>query len=142
MVETDFDTIKGDVLNVLPPMRAGDIARIAGLLTPNTRWCGVDWLSMESTAHKGIHVLGDATLSAPAMPKSGHMANNHGKLAAAAIIERPTGDLLLPHPVSANTCYSFVPAHEASPWTRERRSATREGSLPLVPGASGVSSSR
>src|SRR6266849_5987629 len=38
-VKTDFDTIKGDVLNVLPPMRAGDIARAAGLLTPNTRWC-------------------------------------------------------------------------------------------------------
>src|SRR6266705_1083141 len=84
-VKTDFETIKGDVLNVLPPMRAGDIARTAGLLTPSTRWCGVDWLSMESTVHKGIHVLGDATLSAPAMPKSGHMANNHGKLAAAAI---------------------------------------------------------
>src|SRR6266700_546764 len=46
-VKTDFDTIKGDVLNVLPPMRAGDIARTAGLLAPNTRWCGVDWLSME-----------------------------------------------------------------------------------------------
>src|SRR5258706_11549755 len=84
-VKTDFDTIKGDVLNVLPPMRAGDIARSAGLMTGNTRWCGVDWLTMESLAHKSIHVLGDATLSAPAMPKSGHMANNHGKLAASAI---------------------------------------------------------
>src|SRR5712675_2321134 len=58
-VRTDFDTITGDVLNVLPPMRAGDIARSAGLMTGNTRWCGVDWLTMESLAHKGIHVLGD-----------------------------------------------------------------------------------
>src|SRR5258707_7713081 len=79
-VRTDFDTITGDVLNVLPPMRAGDIARSAGLMTGNTRWCGVDWLTMESLAHKSIHVLGDATLSSPAMPKSGHMANHHGKL--------------------------------------------------------------
>jgi len=80
-VSTDFDTIRGDVLNVVPPHRAGDIAKSAGLITANNRWCGVDWLSMESVAVKNVHVLGDATLSAPAMPKSGHMANNHGKLA-------------------------------------------------------------
>jgi hypothetical protein len=72
-------------------MRAGDIARSAGLMTGNTRWCGVDWLTMESLAHKGIHVLGDATLSAPGMPKSGHMANNHAKIAAAGIVELLNG---------------------------------------------------
>ena len=94
-VKTDFDTIGGDVLNVLPPMRAADIARDAGLTTGGTRWCGVNWLSMESLAHKGIHVLGDATLSAPAMPKSGHMANNHAKLA--------TGNHL--RPVAAGDCF-------------------------------------
>ena len=69
-VRTDFDTIRGDVLNVVPPHRAADLAQKAGLITTNNRWCDVDWRTMESKAVKGVHVLGDATLSAPAMPKS------------------------------------------------------------------------
>src|SRR5882672_2564155 len=141
-VKTDFDTIKGDVLNVLPPMRAGDIARTAGLLTPNTRWCGVDWLSMESTAHKGVHVLGDATLAAPAMPKSGHMANNHGKLAAAAIIELMNGRAPNPQPVIANTCYSFVSDKEVIHVASVHRYDPAQKTLTVVPGASGVSAGR
>ncbi|TMH50669.1 MAG: NAD(P)/FAD-dependent oxidoreductase [Betaproteobacteria bacterium] len=141
-VKTDFDTIKGDVLNVLPPMRAGDIARTAGLLTPNTRWCGVDWLSMESTVHKGVHVLGDATLAAPAMPKSGHMANNHGKLAAAAIIELMNGRAPNPQPVIANTCYSFVSDKEVIHVASVHRYDPAQKTLTVVPGASGVSSGR
>ena len=141
-LKTDFDTIKGDVLNVLPPMRAGDVARTASLLAPNTRWCGVDWLSMESTAHKGIHVLGDATLSAPAMPKSGHMANNHGKLAAAAIIELMNGREPNPQPVIANTCYSFVSDKEVIHVASVHRYDPAQKTLTVVPGASGVSSGR
>jgi len=103
-----FGDVRADVLNVIPPHRAGDIAAQAGLVTANNRWCGVNWLSMESTARPGIHVLGDATLSASAMPKSGHMANQHGKLAAAAIIELLHGRQPDPQPVIANTCYSFI----------------------------------
>jgi sulfite dehydrogenase len=141
-VRTDFDTITGDVLNVLPPMRAGDIARSAGLMTGNTRWCGVDWLTMESLAHKNIHVLGDATLSAPAMPKSGHMANNHGKLAAAAIIELMNGRAPNPQPVIANTCYSFVSDKEVIHVASVHRYDPAQKTLTVVPGASGVSSGR
>jgi sulfide dehydrogenase [flavocytochrome c] flavoprotein subunit len=141
-VRTDFDAIKGDVLNVLPPMRAGDIARSAGLMTGNTRWCGVDWLTMESLAHKNIHVLGDATLSAPAMPKSGHMANNHGKLAAAAIIELMNGRAPNPQPVIANTCYSFVSDKEVIHVASVHRYDPAQKTLTVVPGASGVSASR
>ena len=141
-VRTDFDTIKGDVLNVLPPMRAGDIARSAGLLTGNTRWCGVDWLSMESLAHKGIHVLGDATLSAPGMPKSGHMANNHAKIAAAAIVELMNGRTPSTQPVIANTCYSFVSDREVIHVASVHRYDPAQKTLTVVPGASGVSSAR
>ena len=63
-VRTDFDTIRGEVLNVVPPHRAADIAAKSGLITTNNRWCDVDWRTMESKAVKGVHVLGDATLSA------------------------------------------------------------------------------
>ncbi len=141
-VKTDFDTIRGDVLNVLPPMRAADIARNAGLMTGGTRWCGVDWLSMESLAHKGIHVLGDATLSAPAMPKSGHMANNHAKLAAAAIIELMNGREPDPQPVIANTCYSYVSDKEVIHVASVHRYDPAQKTMVVVPGTAGVSASR
>lgn len=141
-VRTDFETIRGDVLNVLPPMRAAEIARTSGLINANNRWCGVDWLSMESTAHKGIHVLGDATLSAPAMPKSGHMANEHGKLAAAAIIELMNGRQPSATPMIANTCYSFVSDKEAVHVASVHRYDAAQKTLVTVPGSGGVSAQR
>jgi len=141
-VKTDFDTIKGDVLNVLPPMQAADIARTTGLTTGGTHWCGVDWLTMESLAHKGVHVLGDATLSAPAMPKSGHMANNHAKVAAAAIIELMNGRAPNPQPVIANTCYSYVSDKEVIHVASVHRYDPAQKTMVVVPGASGVSAAR
>jgi sulfide dehydrogenase [flavocytochrome c] flavoprotein subunit len=138
-VRTDFDTIRGDVLNIVPPHRAADIAVKAGLITTNNRWCDVDWRTMESKAVKGVHVLGDATLSAPGMPKSGSMANNHAKIAAAAIVELLNGRT--PQPVKIiNTCYSFVAEKEAI-----RVSSVHEWdgtTLQPVKGSGGVSAAR
>jgi sulfide dehydrogenase [flavocytochrome c] flavoprotein subunit len=141
-VTTEFDTIRGDVLNVLPPQRAGNIAKSAGLITANDRWCGVDWLSMESTAVKGIHVLGDATLSAPVMPKSGHMANQHGKLAAGALIEIMSGRQPSADPLVTNTCYSFVSDKQAIHVASVHRYDAAQKTLVTVPGSGGVSSQR
>jgi sulfide dehydrogenase [flavocytochrome c] flavoprotein subunit len=141
-VKTDFDTVKGDVLNVLPPMRAGDIARASGLITANNRWCGVDWLSMESLAVQGVHVLGDSVLPGPAMPKSGHMANQHGKLAASAIIEMLNGRQPLPEPVLSNTCYSFVSDREAIHISSVHRYDSAGKTFIPVAGAGGVSVQR
>jgi sulfide dehydrogenase [flavocytochrome c] flavoprotein chain len=138
-VKTDFDTIKGDVLNVLPPMRAGDIARNAGLITANNRWCGVDWMTTQSTVNKDIHVLGDATLSAPLMPKSGHMANQHGKLAAAAILNAFAGLPPNPEPVVTNTCYSFVTDKDVVHVASVHRYDAAQKTLVTVMGSGGVS---
>ena len=102
------EDFKADVLNVLPPMRAGNIATSNGLNNANKRWCNVDWLTYESTAVKNVHILGDALQIAPAMPKSGHMANQHGKVCAAAIVALLTGDAVNLSPMVANTCYSFI----------------------------------
>jgi sulfite dehydrogenase len=101
------ERIKGDVLNVIPPQNAGDIARTMGLVNVNNLWCGIHWLTFESTAVPKVHVLGDSTLSAPGMPKSGHMANQHGKACAAALVEIMNGREPLPVTLS-NTCYSFT----------------------------------
>ena len=132
------DRVKGDVLNLIPPMRAADIARSARLVTANDRWCEVDWMTMESTAVKDVHVLGDATLAAPGMPKSGHMANQHGKVAAAAIIELLSGRRPDP-PTMVNTCYSFVDDHRAIHVSSVHRYDDDKKTIVPVTGAGGTS---
>ncbi len=137
-IETSFETIKAGVLNVVPPQQAGRIARTAGLVQPTGRWVGVNFQSFESQAVPGIHVLGDATASAPGMPKSGFMANNHGKVAADAVIALIQGRAVNPEPIIANTCYSFVSdtdvVHVASvhKWNAEQKT------LVPVQGAGGL----
>lgn len=138
-VKLQFDTVRGDVLNVVPPQRAGDIAVKTGLITANERWCGIDWLTYESVAVKGVHVLGDATLSAPGMPKSASMANQHAKQCAAAVISLVKGGAVNPQPMLMNTCYSFVDGknvmHVASV---HQYDAGKKTMLPIK-GAGGVS---
>lgn len=138
----EFDKFKADVLNVIPPHRAGDIATKSGIKLVNNRWVEVNWLSMESTDTPGVHVLGDAVFPAPTMPKSGHMANQHGKLAAAAILNMLAGIEPNPTPVVMNTCYSFVDAknviHVAS--IHQYDSATKL--VQPVKGSGGVSAAR
>ena len=135
----EFDDVKADVLNVIPPQRGGDIARTAGLLNMNNRWVGVNWLTMESTAAPGVHVLGDATFSAPAMPKSGHMANQHAKVAAAAIIELLQGKAVNATPVVMNTCYSFVTARDVVHVASVHQYDAVDKTFKTVPGSGGVS---
>jgi len=133
------DKVRGDVVNVIPPQRAADIARDAGLITTNARWCDVDWSTTESIKVPGIHVLGDATLSAPAMPKSGHMANQHGKAAAAAIVELLNGRPVTP-PTMANTCYSFIDDKNAVHVCSVHRWSPEKKTLEPVAGSGGISS--
>ena len=140
-VKLEVDDVKGDVLNVVPPHRAGDIALKAGLITTNNRWCDVDWRTMESKAVKGIHVLGDATLSAPAMPKSASMANNHAKIAAAGIIDLLNGRTPAPLKI-INTCYSFVSQKEAIRVSSVHEWDPGQGTLLAVKGSGGVSAAR
>ena len=141
-VRTDFDTISGDVLNVVPPHRAGDIAAGAGLITHNGRWCDVDWRTMESRAVRGIHVLGDATLPAPGLPKSGHIANAQGKLCAAALVELLNGREPNPNPVMISTCYSFVSDTEAIHVASVHQYEAGQDTFIPVKGAGGVSAAR
>jgi NADPH-dependent 2,4-dienoyl-CoA reductase/sulfur reductase-like enzyme len=105
VVGTEFDDVKADVINVVPPMRAAAICGLAGVRTGNDgTWCPVDYRSFESTVVKNVHVLGDSTLTN--FPKSGSVANNTGKMAAAAMVEIFNGRQPDPAPVVTNTCYS------------------------------------
>jgi sulfide dehydrogenase [flavocytochrome c] flavoprotein chain len=135
----EFEDLNAEVLNVVPPQRAAEIARHAGVADINGRWAGVDWLSMESTAVRGIHVLGDATFPAPTMPKSGHIANQQAKVAAAAIVQLLKGESVNPAPVMMNTCYSFVSASEAIHVASVHQYNAEQKTLVPVAGAGGVS---
>jgi len=110
-VRTEFDRVKYDVLNLIPPQRAGQIAVDAGLTGADNRWCEVNHVTYESVKQPRIHVIGDATTGLP-VPKSGNVANNMGKISAIAAVallgDRPV-QLLAP----GNTCYSWVSNTEA-----------------------------
>jgi sulfide dehydrogenase [flavocytochrome c] flavoprotein subunit len=134
------DDVKANVLNVLPAMRAGTIAVQAGLNNQaNNRWCGVNYLTFESTAAKDVHVLGDSIQVAPAMPKSGHMANNHGKVAAAAIVAQLSGWDVNPAPMLTNTCYSFVDNKSVIHVASVHEYVVAEKTFKAVAGSGGVS---
>ena len=134
------DDVKADVINALPAMRAGAIAVKAGLNNQaNNRWCGVNFLTFESTAAKDVHVLGDSIQVAPAMPKSGHMANNHGKVAAAAIVAELSGWEVNPNPMLANTCYSFVDDKKVVHVASVHEYVAAEKTFKAVAGSGGLS---
>jgi len=134
------DDLKANVLNVLPDMRAGDIAVKSGLATANKRWCEVDFLTFESVAAKHIHVLGDAIQIAPLMPKSGHMANQHGKTCAAAVVALLTGEQPNSQPIYNNTCYSFVSDEDVVHVASVHRYDAEKKTMLTVPGSGGLSS--
>ena len=138
----EFDKFKADVLNVIPPHRAGNIAQQSGIKLINNRWVDVNWLSMESTNTPGIHILGDAVFPAPTMPKSGHMANQHGKLAAAAILNMLAGQEPNPEPVVMNTCYSFVDSKNVIHVSSVHQYDAATKLVQPVKGAGGVSAAR
>ena len=138
-IKLQFGDVKGDVLNVVPPQRAGDIARTAGLITANNRWCGVDWLTCESIKVPGVHVLGDATLSAALMPKSASMANQHAKVCAGAVIALIKGQPVNPQPMMMNTCYSFVDAKNVIHVASVHQYSAADKTMVAVKGAGGLS---
>jgi sulfide dehydrogenase [flavocytochrome c] flavoprotein chain len=105
------DKVKYDVLNLIPPQRAGTIAVQADLVGADKRWCEVNHVTYESVKAPGVHVIGDATTGLP-VPKSGNVANNMGKIAGvviAAVLNGKEPPALPP----GNTCYSWINDREA-----------------------------
>ena len=105
------DKVRYDVLNLIPPQRAGTIAVQADLVGADKRWCAVDHVTYESVKAKDVHVIGDATTGLP-VPKSGNIANNMGKISAVAVAHLLNGKEP-PQLPPGNTCYSWVNDREA-----------------------------
>lgn len=138
----DFEVqgkVKGDVINVIPPQRAGAIARESGLANVGNRWCGVDFLSYESAVAPRVHVLGDSIAGSPGMPKSGHMANQQAKVCAGAIAAQTLGMAVPSQPIIANTCYSFVSQNEVIHVAAVYRYDAEKKTMVPVAGAGGLS---
>ena len=133
------DDVRADVLNILPMMRAGNIAVQSGLANSNARWVNVNYINFESTAAKDIHVLGDSIQVAPLMPKSGHMANSHAKVAAAAVVAELGGLEINQTPVLTNTCYSFISANEVVHVASVHQYDAKDKTFKTVPGSGGLS---
>ena len=136
------EDVKADVLNVLPVMRAGALAVQTGLANANGRWCHVHFLNFESTAAKDIHVIGDAIQVAQGMPKSGHMANSHAKVTAAAIVAELQGLEIDPHPMLTNVCMSYVDANQAIHVASVHGYEATKKSFSPIGGSGGVSDMR
>lgn len=128
------DEYKGDVVNLIPPQKAGKLAQVAGLMN-ESGWCPVDQKTFESTIHKDVHVIGDACIAGK-MPKSGYAANSQGKVAAAAIVAMMNGHEA-PEPSYVNTCYSII----APEWGISVAAVyeLKDGGIVGVKGAGGLS---
>ncbi|MDD5366518.1 MAG: NAD(P)/FAD-dependent oxidoreductase [Gallionellaceae bacterium] len=136
-VGTDFDDVKGDVINLVPPMRAATITGLIGARTgDNGNWCPVDYLSYESTEVANVHILGDSILSN--LSKAAALANNSGKLCAYALTEIFSGRAPDPVPVVTSTCYSASTDHTAFHVATVFRYNPADKSMQVQPG-SGVS---
>lgn len=130
-----MEEVKGDVVNVIPPQRAGRIAAVAGLIGPDKAWCPVNGNTFESTLQKNIHVIGDSS-NAGAMPKSGYSANSQAKICATNIVASMNGKEGVDMS-SLNVCYSYLSAKEAVSVAAVY--TVKAGLIVAVPNSGGVS---
>lgn len=132
-----IEEIKGAVINVIPPQKAGAIAMAAGVVGTDKRWCPVNPTSFESTLQKDIHVIGDACVGG-AMPKSGYSANSQAKGCAMNVVAALAGREMVD--LSAiNTCYSYLSAKEAVSVTGVYKADKEKGTIVAVAGTVAVS---
>ncbi len=97
-------TFRGDVVNVIPQQRAGEIAMKAGVTQGD--WCPVDPATFAAKSVKDVYVIGDAAIAAE-MPKSAFSANSQAKVVAGEILADLARKDRFP-PRLRNTCWSLV----------------------------------
>lgn len=132
-----LEDVRGDVVNLIPPQRAGAIAVAAGVVGPDKNWCPINPTTFESTLKKDIHVIGDACI-AGAMPKSGYSANSEAKACATNIVNAMNGRELVDMS-GINTCYSYLSAKEAVSVTGVYLVDKAKNAIVAAPGSVAVS---
>jgi len=111
-VDSTIGKIKANVINAIPPHRAGRVVTAAGLADQGGRWASVNQLSYESKVAAGVHIIGDS--AGTAQPKAGHIGNQLGKVCADAILRAFGGLPPDPAPVTNSACYSPITMETAS----------------------------
>ena len=129
-----IEEVAGDVVNVIPPQRAGAIAVKAGVVGAG-HWCPIDPTTFESKLVSDIHVIGDAC-AADAMPKSGYSANSQAKVCAMNVVALLNGHETV-EMSAINVCYSFITEKEAVSIAAVYRMV--DGKIVAVPNSGGVS---
>lgn len=134
-IDNGVETVKGNVVNIIPPQKAGAIAFHAGVVGEDKKWCPVDQITFESKLVPGIHVIGDACIASP-MPKSGYAANSQAKVCALNVVQLMNGKAPIP-PSHVNVCYSYITDKEAITVSAVYKEAG--GKTISVPNSGGVS---
>jgi sulfide dehydrogenase [flavocytochrome c] flavoprotein subunit len=135
LVVEGIEDHKGDVVNFIPPQRAGSIAVKAGLVGEDKKWCPVNPVTFESTKQKFIHVIGDSAI-AGAMPKSGYSANSQAKVCATNVVAMMNGKETT-ELSGINVCYSAISDHESVSIAAVYKVV--EGKIAAVPNSGGIS---
>ena len=91
--------------NVIPPQKAGIIAKIAGA-ADQTGWCPIDPTTFGSKLVPNIHVIGDAIIGG-SVPKSASAAHAEGKACAAVVASLIAGSPPA-SPSFEGICYNTV----------------------------------
>lgn len=129
------ERLKGAVVNVIPPQKAGDIAAKAGCVEGS--WCPIRPASFASAKVEGVYVLGDSAISAE-MPKSAFSANSQGKGVAADILADLAGAERFPARYR-NTCWSLLAADDSIKIGGSYKPGEKDGKAYLEPSDTFVS---
>ena len=140
---TDFEDIKFDVANLIPPQKAPNFLKEAGLINKGANWAAVNSYDFSSTIADNIFIIGDATsqTSVGRVPKSGYVANSMGKVCGLAVVSE-LFDLEKVSPSLINTCYSLVSNEEGISVSAVYNYNKEEKKIKSIPGASGLSPTR
>uniref|UniRef100_A0A7C2C067 Twin-arginine translocation signal domain-containing protein n=1 Tax=Thermus islandicus TaxID=540988 RepID=A0A7C2C067_9DEIN len=111
VVQTELGDVPFTLVNLIPPMKAAEIVRQAGL---GERWANVRIPYFLSEKDDRVYLVGDITGNTP-YPKSGMVAYVSGTIVARHLTERLKGKPLaeIPPELPTNICYSFVDSEEA-----------------------------
>ena len=142
-VFTDFDEYRFDLANIIPPQRAPDLLKYAGLIEDQKRWASVNSYDFSSKLSNNVYIIGDATdrVSVGSVPKSGYIAYSMGKVCGYAV-HNALLDKDPPSPSMINTCYSLVSQDEGISVSAVYKFDKNKNKIVTIKGASGVSPNR
>jgi sulfide dehydrogenase [flavocytochrome c] flavoprotein subunit len=125
--------LQAAVLNPIPPQRAPQLLKDAGLLSddPLKPFAPVNVLSYESTRAPYIHVIGDASLTT--QPKAGHIGNQQGKTCADAVLRLLSGKPMNTQVVTNSACYTPITSTTATWLSAVYQYDSGSGTMVILP---------